>query len=313
MAQANATNTSEYAGWIAPEQAGHIFQKARKSSVVQQLTKQVPMGAAGVAVPVTTGRLNAGWVQEGGQKPANANTTQVLTMVPRKLAVISVQSEEAYRAGGDEFLTALYDDIAEAFAQAFDRAALNDEAADGTAGGGPFSTYVAQTSKSVALGTTAASAGGLRGDLNQSLRLLTADGKDLTGFALDAAVEADLYDAADTQGRPLFNDSALVETGEGVRAGTILGRPTFLARNVAAKRPTAGTNYTVGFAGDWSQAAWGVVGTGIQYSVSTEGAVTIGGSLQSLWERNLIAIRAEAEYGFLVADPAAFVELQQEA
>ena len=59
---------------------------------------------------------------------------------------------------------------------------------------------------------------------------------------------------------------------------------------------------------DFGQAAWGVVG-GISYRVSTEAAVTINGTLTSLFEHNLVAILAEAEYGFLLNDPDAFVKL----
>jgi hypothetical protein len=42
--------------------------------------------------------------------------------------------------------------------------------------------------------------------------------------------------------------------------------------------------------------------------VSTEATVTINGELVSLFENNLVAILAEAEYGWLVNDTAAFVE-----
>ena len=45
----------------------------------------------------------------------------------------------------------------------------------------------------------------------------------------------------------------------------------------------------------------GVVG-GISYRVSTEATVTINGALTSLWENNLVAVLAEAEYGFVLAD-----------
>jgi hypothetical protein len=41
--------------------------------------------------------------------------------------------------------------------------------------------------------------------------------------------------------------------------------------------------------------------------VSTEATVTLGGNLVSLYENNLVAILAEAEYGFLCNDPQAFV------
>ena len=43
--------------------------------------------------------------------------------------------------------------------------------------------------------------------------------------------------------------------------------------------------------------------------VSTEATVTIGGALVSLYEQNLVAIRAEAEYGFALADKDAFVKI----
>ena len=69
-----------------------------------------------------------------------------------------------------------------------------------------------------------------------------------------------------------------------------------------------GLDKTVGFAGDWSKCAWGTVG-GITMDISTEATVTIGGQLVSLYENNLVAVRAEAEYGFTVADKDAFVKI----
>jgi hypothetical protein len=79
--------------------------------------------------------------------------------------------------------------------------------------------------------------------------------------------------------------------GEGISTAVVTGTPN--------------TGGVVGYGGDWSQAAWGVVG-GITYDVSTEATVTINGALTSLWEKNLVAIRAEAEYGWLVNDVDAF-------
>ena len=65
----------------------------------------------------------------------------------------------------------------------------------------------------------------------------------------------------------------------------------------------------VGFAGDWRKTAWGAVG-GINFRVSTEATVTINNQLTSLWEHNLVAVLAEAEYGWVVADVEAFVALE---
>ena len=41
--------------------------------------------------------------------------------------------------------------------------------------------------------------------------------------------------------------------------------------------------------------------------------MTINGTLTSLWENNLVGVRAEAEYGFLVNDTTAFVKLANNA
>lgn len=68
----------------------------------------------------------------------------------------------------------------------------------------------------------------------------------------------------------------------------------------------------LGFAGDFTKGAWGAVG-GINYRVSTEATVTINGSLVSLFENNLVAVLAEAEYGFVMADTEAFVRLENAA
>lgn len=86
-----------------------------------------------------------------------------------------------------------------------------------------------------------------------------------------------------------------------LRSGSLLGRTTYLHENV-------GLDKIVGFTGDWTKCAWGTVG-GITMDISTEAAVTINGELVSLFENNLVAIRAEAEYGFAVADKDAFVKI----
>ena len=85
-------------------------------------------------------------------------------------------------------------------------------------------------------------------------------------------------------------------------------RASLESTSLVISRRTSSPRGTVGFGGDWTQAAWGAVG-GISYRISTEAPVTINGSLVSLFENNLVAILAEAEYGFLVNDMDAFTKL----
>ena len=136
--------------------------------------------------------------------------------------------------------------------------------------------------------------------------LINAD-KDPNGFAFDKRMEPVFNGAKDTAGRPLFLDATYTEAAGPVRLGSLLGYQTAIGRGVYAATPKI-----FGYLGDWTQVAWGAVGN-ISYKVSTEASVTINGSLVSLFENNLVAILAEAEYGFLVNDPASFVKFTNAA
>lgn len=302
MAITAATTTSGFAGFLPADQAADIFTQARRQSVVQQLARQVQLGISGVDIPVVTTKPTAGWTAEGGQKPATSGAMTIKTMTPKKLTAIAVVSAEVVRANPGNYMNILREDIGEAFAIAFDSATLHGTST-------PFTTYIDQTTKTVEIGTAAAGAGGTYADINEGLKLLVDDGKRLTGFAFDLRAEPLLNAAVDTTGRPLFIDSPLADPNPVVRPGSLIGRPAFMGQGIstAVVAGTPNTGGVVGYGGDWSQAAWGSVG-GISYDVSTESTVTINGALTSLWENNLVAIRAEAEYGWLVNDTAAFVE-----
>jgi HK97 family phage major capsid protein len=293
MAITAATVTGDFSGFLDAEQSAPIFDEARRSSDVQQLTRQIPLGINGQEIPVTTSKPTAGWVAEGAKKPASKGAMSLKTMTPKKLAAIAVVSAEVVRANPGGYVDSLRPDLAEAFAIAFDAAALHGTST-------PFTTYIDQTTQTdVEIGTAAASAGSVYADLNSGLAALVADGKRLTGFAFDVAAEPLFNAAVDTTGRPLFVDSPTIDNAAPVRSGRVLGRPAFMGEGVA-------DSTTVGYGGDWSQAVWGTVG-GITYDVSTDATVTINGALVSLWENNLLAVRAEAEYGWLVNDVDAFV------
>lgn len=300
---AATTIGSNFSGFLNREQSQPIFERAARMSVAQRLTREIPLGGAGVSIPVTTGRLAAGWVAEGAKKPASAGTMSLKNMDPKKIAVIAVVSAEVVRANPGNYMNLIREQVAESFAVGFDAAAFHDQAPDGTVGGGPFTNNLDETAKSVEIGTTAQASGGIHGDFVAGLKLLTDAGKKLTGFALDDRIEASILGAVDTTGRPLYVDLPSDETSSAVaRPGRLLSRPSFMGDTIYDS-----TTKAVGYGGDWSQAAWGVVG-GISYDVSTEASVTINGALVSLWENNLVAVRAEAEYGWVVNDTAAFVK-----
>lgn len=302
MAITAATVTGDFSGFLNAEQSGPIFDQAYQTSVVQQLTRRVPLGINGQEIPITTSKPVAGWVAEAGQKPATKGAMSLKTMTPKKMAAIAVVSAEVVRANPGGYVNELRPQLAEAFATTFDAAALHGTAT-------PFTTYIDQTTQTdIEFGTKTSAQGGIFADLNAGLSTLVNAGKRLTGFAFDVIAEPLFNSAVDANGRPLFLDSPTVETAEVVRAGRVLGRPAFMGEGISTPVVvgTPNTQGNVGYGGDWRQAVWGVVG-GISYDVSTEATVTINGVLTSLWEHNLLAVRAEAEYGWLVNDVDAFI------
>lgn len=313
MAITAPTKTSDFSGFLSPEMSAPIFNDAQRLSAFQQLFRRVPLGINGQAIPVITSKPTANWVAEGAQKPATNMGLDKIIIEPKKLAAIAVMSAEVVRANPGGINQLIRPALAEAFAVAFDLAVGHNKGGDGT-GTGPFSTYaLSNATKAVELGTTTQANGGIHGDMVAAMSLLVEDGKKLTGFAVGDVLEPKFWGAVDTSGRPLYAELALdqeaallAQNGQSpARPGLLLNRSAWMGEGVAD-----GT--TVGFAGDYTKGAWGAVG-GISYRVSTEATVTINGSLTSLWENNLVAVLAEAEYGYVNADLDSFVKLNEAA
>lgn len=297
MAQTTPTLTSDFSGFIKPDEAQGYFDETLRRSVAMQLARQIPLSFRGSDIPVTTSKPTAAWVEEGETKPTTSGGKAIKTITPKKIAAISVVSAEVVRANPGGYMSDLRAQIAEAFAIAFDAAVLH-----GT--NSPFgaTNNIAATTKSVTLGTATQGDGGIFADINSGLSLLVNDGKRLSGFAFDSVAEPLFNAAVDGNGRPLFIDSPTIDNAAVVRNGRVLGRPAFVGDGVES-------GDVIGFGGDWSQAIWGTVG-GITYDVSTQTAIPINGEMVSLWADNLLAVRAEAEFGFLVNDAEAFVKYE---
>lgn len=300
MAITAAKKLADFNGFIKPELAGPIFDEAAKGSAAMSLIRKVPLGASGQAFPIVTSKPTANWTAEGAQKHTTEAGLGLVKMEPKKLTAIAVASQEVIRANPGGYSETLQALLADAFARAFDLAVFHNKGGDGN-GTSPFETTLAATTKSVTLG--AATGANTYDDLVKAmaLNLQGTPKKQVTGFAFDTGFEIDLLNAKDTAGRPLFAEAAYTGAVPALRSGSVLGRTTYMHENV-------GLDKTVGFAGDWSKCAWGTVG-GITMDISTEATVTIGGQLVSLYENNLVAVRAEAEYGFAVADKDAFVKI----
>lgn len=276
-----------------------IFEDVSRGSVVQQLARRVNLPESGTMIPITTEKPKAGWVTEGQRKPTTNAAQSFVNMDRKKLSAIIVFSMEYVRSDPSRLYANIRPQLQEAFSTAFDLAAIHGVSHDGTAG--PFPTSLDQTTKAVELGTTAQANGGTYGDIVAGLKLLTDDRKRLNGFAVDPMAEPVLLASVDLNGRPIWVDAPVTDTV----SNRLIGRPAGISEGVGGEVNGTATDLRM-IGGDWSKVAYGV-GTNISYTVSREATVTIDGTLTSLWENNLVAMLAEAEYGFVVGDPDAFV------
>src|SRR5690606_6410037 len=89
--------------------------------------------------------------------------------------------------------------------------------------------------------------------------------------------------------------------------GRVLGRDVFRSGHAANA-----DDDTVGIAGDWSKAVYGVV-EGVSIDISDNPVYQANGTLISAgWQDNMISVRAEIHVGF-IADDSKFVRLTNAA
>ncbi|WP_303965510.1 hypothetical protein [Rothia mucilaginosa] len=68
MAVTKAVTTTDFSGFLKPEMAEAYFEDIKRVSAVQQMVRQVPLGASGIEVPVVTSKAIAKWVAEGAKQ-----------------------------------------------------------------------------------------------------------------------------------------------------------------------------------------------------------------------------------------------------
>ena len=264
---------------------GEIIAKVQEQSAIMRLARQITLPGRGVSIPVITADPTAEWVGETSAKPVSNSSLNTKVLRPYKIAVIETFSKEFTRDAA-----ALYDALIArlplALAKVFDATvigAVNKPGSD-------FDNLAAATAQSIA---TDAYAGLVAADTD-----IAAAGGIMNGLALSPQARGILLSAVDSTGRPLFLNSAT----EGA-VDRVLGAP--VAMNKALyKAGTSSVPAVVGIAGDWTQAVYGTV-NGVEISITDTATLTSGDETISLWQQNMVAVRAEIEVGFR-ADVTAF-------
>ena len=276
---------------LPKELSAEIWANAQEESAVMRLAQQIALPGSGITIPVVTGDPAADWTAETAEKPVSESTFGFKQMTPYKISVIELFSMEFRRD-----LSALYAELVRRLPASIGKK-FDETVFGGTAPGSNFDVLSGSTA--VAIGGT-----GTYGKLVTALETIAATDAELTGWVISPQAEALLLKATDGNNRPLFIPNA----NDDRAIANLLGARVERSRRVYK----AGTPNVIGFAGDWAQARYGIV-DGINLAISEEATVNTGTELVNTWQRNMFAVRVEAELGFVVKDAAAFVKLTDAA
>lgn len=277
---------------LPKEISSEIWAKALEESAIMRLARRVNMPGTGVTIPMITADAAAAWVAESTEKAVSEASLDGKVMTPYKLAVIEIFSNEFRRD-----LPAVYAELARRLPNSIGKK-FDETVFAGVAPGSGFDVLTSSTAVNIQ-DTTGSKT--VYKNLVNVLSTVAATDAELTGWAISPKADAILLDAVDTSGRPIF-----IPNATDTRAiGSLLGSPVVRTRR-AYKQGT--DNDVLGFAGDWSQAAWGMVND-ISFSISEEATINDGSKDIHLWQRNCFAIRVEAELAFACMNSSAFVKL----
>lgn len=255
--------------------SNEILAKAQESSAVMRLARQISLPGRGTAINVITADPEASWVGETGTKPVSNPTIGTKVMRAYKLAVIVPFSNEFRRD-----VAALYDALIERLPAALGKK-FDDTVFHGVAPGSDFDTFASVTAQSLA--------SDVYGGLVAADTDIALHGGVVNGYVLSAQGRGILLGAKDGDSRPLFINNV----AEGA-IPMLLGARTVLSK--AAFK--SGSPSVVGYAGDWSQALYGVV-DGVRIDYSSDATLDDGnGGVINLFQQNMFAVRAEIEVGF---------------
>lgn len=286
---ANVTMLSAMQGVVPVEQGNAIIQEVMANSTMMQLAQYVEMTAQEKSFDVFLGGIGAYWVGEGQRIQTTKPTWTKVTMKAHKLAVIIPVSREYLHYKQKDFFEKMKPLVVEAFYKKYDAATfLNVD--------NPYTQSIKQSA------TTADTI--VTGDLNVA-NLDAAVGKLADeGYEPNAVVSK-------TQNSALLK--ALVRDDNGLKERVFDGMTLDGVPVVKMHKDIADFKKGSLVLGDFDQVYYGIP-FNISYSLSTDATLTtiVGddGEPINLFERELVALRATMDIGFMVVKDEAFAMIE---
>ena len=277
----NRTNIS-----LPAEVSAEIITKVQEESAIMRLAKPINLPGRGLTIPVIAGDPEANWVDETNAKPVSNPTLSQKNMKGYTLAVI-VPFSNQFKRDAQALYAEIVSRLPKVLGNKFDATIFH-----GTAPGTGFDVLTGCTTETIS-GTGKSFYKAL---VNSDVAIAAA-GYAVNGYAMSPQARGEMLLAEDNNKRPLFVNN-VAEGG----IPRLLGQPVYYTRGVYGAGDTNDPD-VLGVAGDWTQARYGIV-QGVDVSISDQATLTISNSQVNLWERNMFAIRAEIEVGFIATTDA---------
>ncbi|MED3728532.1 phage major capsid protein [Priestia filamentosa] len=281
-------------GKIPTEQGTGIVEEVMRNSAIMQLAKYEPMSKPVKEFQYLAGGLGAYWVNEAEVIKTSKPQWLTARMESKKLGVIIPVSKEFLRYSVSGFFNEIKPHIAEAFYTKFDHATLF-----GTES--PFVQNILGSATSAGNAVAEVEAESLYKQLNGLLGLVEDNELDPNGFATTRSLRQKLRGEMDSSGRPIFNEPTQGATQ------TVLGQPIAYVNGKSFDKSKVSL-----FTADWDYARYGIL-QNIEYAISQEATLTsvMGENNQpiNLFERDMFALRATMQVGFMILKDEAFAAL----
>ena len=282
----------ELEGFVPSEQAAEIIKKVARGSSVMRLSKLENMTSETKKFPVMTSGAGAYWVGEGNRIQTSGATWIFPEVKAKKLAVIIPVTKEKLEDTTIDVFTELQDSIAEAFYQAFDKAAIFGKDS-------PFATSILGSIDSVGAEVVDSSSVNLDLSASDVMAKVEDAGYEVDGWAASIGLKNRLRKLRDSSGAPIYVD--------GADQTELYNQPIEFVRNGAWDKEKA-----LAIAGEWKYSIVGVR-DGISYEILKEatlqGTLDADGKPLSLAEQDMVAIKATMRIGYLCVKPEAFAAL----
>lgn len=272
---------------LNPDQSQEVWANAIGESAVLTLGQRIDLPGSGTTIDVITGDIEAEWTVESTEKHVSSNTFGSKTMKAYTLAAIMLFSNQFRR------------DKQALYAECMRRApAAIGKKVDKTFFHGPVPGSNMDTiANATAYAVTSATA---YDQLVTAMAAIGAAGGRMDGIVVSPQLESVLLMAKDGAQRPLF----LPNVNDESAISRILGSRVFETEAAYA----AGDPNVLGFVGDFGKLRYGIV-EGIRMSISDQATINDGEDQINLWQRNMFAVRVEAEVGMVIQDGAMFGKL----